>query len=158
MKNKNKIRGFEVVDKEFRKIKTEILDTEFDETYYKYPEIVLPERLDNNSIYSFKTIIPITLTPYQPTIIYFDVKAYMQANELLLLTTNLIADVNKHNVFNVTLKQCYTQHDYLNNATGGNLSLTLVNYSTEPIYIKKNEEIAIGFFINTLTKDGSTNG
>lgn len=149
MTNDNK-RGFELVSNKNRFNKNIYDDIDFNETYIKYPNIPLPNRLDNTNIYEFKTYENITLTPYTPKNIYFDIKAYMPKNEILFITTNL----TKNNIFNVTLKQIYNYNDYLLDT---NIGIILVNYTNEPIYLPKDEVITTGMFIKTYTNEVKNN-
>jgi dUTP pyrophosphatase len=136
----NKIRGFEPVSKEFKK--------------YEFIEnIKLPTRSTKNSAgYDFYSPIDIIITPQTSMIIWTDVKAYMQPNEVLMLYVRSSIGIKK----GLTLANGtgIVDSDYYSNPDNdGNIGICLYNNRSFPVEIKAGERIAQGVFMNYLIAD-----
>lgn len=139
----NKIRGFEVVQDEFR----------------KHPKTIkLPTRATKTSAgYDFYSPVEATIQPKSKVLIWTDVKAYMQEGEVLILDVRSSIGIKKSLMLANTLG--IIDHDYFSNTNNdGNIGICLYNMSDEPVYIEQFERIAQGIFIPFLVSDnGNTN-
>lgn len=135
-------RGFEVVMHPFR----------------KHPDIdiKLPTRSDNNSAgYDFYTPIDIVIEPHGRILVWTDVKAYMQDDEVLMLYIRSSIGVKKGVVLaNGTgiIDASY----YSNPDNDGRIGIALYNSTNEKVYISAGDRIAQGVFIKYLTVDDDT--
>lgn len=136
----SKIRGFELIDKKFSQYADDV-------------EIKLPTRSTQNSAgYDFYCPISVTIQPQTFNIIWTDVKAYMQPNEVLMLYVRSSVGIKK----GLTLANGtgIIDSDYYSNPDNdGNIGICLYNNRSFPIKIKAGERIAQGIFLNYLTAD-----
>lgn len=135
-----KIRGFEIVSDEFRKFPNE--------------EIVEPQRGTSFSAgYDIRTPMKLIIEPHSYSdLVFTDVKAYMQLDEVLILHVRSSIGMKK----GLTLANCtgVIDSDYYNNEdTGGNIGFKLYNSTNEVITIEKGERVLQGIFMNYLTAD-----
>lgn len=147
----SKIRGFEVVresaQKHFEDVKVN------GEVKRFYAEIELPVRADKRSAgYDFFAPRDITLLPAQKTLIFTDVKAYMQEDEVLKLYPRSSLGIKKGLMLSNTVGIIDSSY-YENPDNDGNIGLPLLNTSGVAIHIKKGERIAQGVFVKYLIAD-----
>lgn len=137
----NNERFFEVVPNEFRQ--------------NKGAEIQLPTRGSKASAgYDFICPIDVVLEPNKITKIVTDVRAYMGEDEVLLI--NVRSSMGKYPI-SIANTQGWIDSDYYGNeTTGGNIMVSLINHSDQPIEIKAGERLVQGMFIKYLTaRDGN---
>lgn len=138
-----KIRGFEVVQDEFR----------------KHPRTIkLPTRATKTSAgYDFYSPVKVTIQPKSKELIWTDIKAYMQEGEVLILDVRSSIGIKKGLMLANTIG--IVDHDYYQNPKNdGNIGICLYNMSNEPVHIEQFERIAQGIFISFLVSDnGNTN-
>ena len=133
-----KIRGFEVVTKNFRK-------TEGD--------IILPTRGSKDSAgYDFYSTETFTLKANESKLIWSDVKAYMQKGEVLELYVRSSIGIKKSlmlkNIVGVIDKDYYS-----NPSNDGNIGICLYNYGDKEVTIEKGERVVQGIFKQFLVAD-----
>lgn len=132
-----KLRGFEVVDDEFRK--------------YPSETIILPSRGTSKAMaYDFYSPIDLVIEPNKIGKVWTDIKAYMLDNE------GLILNVRSSMGGKVMLANTSGWIDgdyYSNEGNDGNIGIFLLNISDEPYVIKKGDRVAQGMFINYLVSD-----
>jgi dUTP pyrophosphatase len=120
--------------------------------------VQLPTRSTKHSgAYDFYSPISVRIPPRQTVTIHTNVKAYMQANELLLLFTRSSGGRKGLQLKNTT---GLIDSDYYNNPDNeGNIVLMLRNINEiggEDIIFSQGEKIAQGVFINFLLADGDS--
>ena len=132
-----KLRGFEVVSKDFRQYMT---------------DIKLPQRATKHSIaYDFFSPVYTTIPPKQFVMIWTDIKAYFQPNEALLI--NVRSSMGKQPII-IANTQAWIESDYYSNENNdGNIGLRLYNLGTTPYIINQGDKIGQGMFINYLIAD-----
>jgi len=133
------VRGFKSVKKECQK--------------YPRIETVLPTRSDNGSAgYDFYLKRSIILKPGETQLIFSDVKAYMQPDEVLYLYIRSGISLNqKINFINSVgvIDSTYFE----NPKNDGNIGFTLTNNNDEHVMLKEGERVAQGVFMKYLTAD-----
>lgn len=137
--NKNKIRGFEIVDNAFRK--------------FPNAEIILPTRGSKYSAgYDFYSNENITILPGEQHAFWTDVKAYMQDDEVLTLHVRSSIGIKKQLMFGNAVG--IIDFDYYKNMQNdGNCCICLVNRGSRSVDIEKGERIAQGIFVKFLEAD-----
>ena len=138
-----KIRGFMEVSSEFRKTEG---------------EIILPKKMSRASAgYDFYSTESFTLKPGESKLIWTDVKAYMQENEVLEIYVRSSIGIKK----SLMLKNLtgIIDSDYFSNdSNDGNIGICLFNYGDKEVSIDKGERIVQGIFKQFLEADnGNTN-
>lgn len=132
-------RGFEVVLHPFRK--------------HPDAEIKLPTRSDNNSAgYDFYTPVDIVIEPQGRVLVWTDVKAYMQDNEVLMLYIRSSIGVKQGVVLSNGTGVIDASY-YSNPDNDGRIGISLFNTSDKEVQIKAGERIAQGVFIQYLVAD-----
>lgn len=134
-----KTRGFEIVDKKFRKHPDE--------------KINIPKRGSEGSAgYDFYSPIDIILKPGEKKIIWTDIKAYMKSDEVLKIYIRSSIGIKRGLVLcNGT---GIIDKDYYSNVSNdGNIGIAITNISNQEVGIKENERIAQGIFIKYLIID-----
>ena len=132
-------RGFEVVKDEFR--------------FYPNCEIVLPTRGTKHSAgYDIYAPVTFEIPPHQEIKVMTDVKAYMQEDEVLLLTVRSSIGIKKHLMLSNTIGVIDSDF-YSNESNDGNICLALRNMSNEYVKIEKGERVCQGIFVKYLTID-----
>ena len=131
-------RGFEVVSDEFRK--------------HKGVVIRLPQKATKgSSALDFFSPIDIIIKPQDNVMIWTDVKAYLNSNEVLLL--NVRSSMGKCPIM-LSNTQGWIDPDYYSNAdNGGNIGLRLFNLGSNYYIIKVGDRIGQGMFTNSLPAD-----
>jgi dUTP pyrophosphatase len=135
-------RGFEVVEDKHRQ--------------HPDAEINTPVRGDARSAgYDFFAPVDITLNPAQKTLVFTDVKAYMQDGEVLKLYPRSSLGVKKGLMLSNTVGIIDDSY-YSNEGNDGNIGFALLNTSGRAIHIKQGERIVQGVFTNYLVADEDT--
>lgn len=134
----NKIRGFELVSPEKKKTNN--------------MNIKLPQRADVGSCaYDFYSPISCILKSNEQKLIWTDIKAYMQPNEVLIL--NVRSSQGKPRI-QLANTQGWVDSTYFNNPDNeGNIGIFLRNEGTEDYVINEGDKICQGMFINYLITD-----
>lgn len=132
-------RGFEVVSDHMRKHPT--LD------------IQLPIRNDKGSAgYDLRTPVKVVLKPNERVIIFTDIKAYMQEEEVLEIHVRSSIGTEKGIVLSNIV--AIIDSSYYNSIkTGGNIGLTLWNTSSEVQTLEADERVCQCIFKKYLTTD-----
>lgn len=137
--NKNmKIRGFESVSDSFKKNQV---------------PTILPQRGTKTSAgYDFSTPVDVTIFPHEKTLIWTDVKAYMQEGEVLTLHVRSSIGIKKGlRLANIT---GIIDADYFNNPDNeGNIGISLYNDTNGIITLQTGERVAQGIFLPFLVAD-----
>lgn len=147
-----RIRGFEVVSKEHRTAKR-ILTDENKKKYEIDVDIQLPTRSDpRSSGYDFYVPKDVTILPGHKTIIFTDVKAYMQDDEELLLFIRSSMAIKKGLMLTNNVGKVDSSY-YNNPDNDGNIGIALVNTSGIAVKLDAGDRIAQGSFYKYLTID-----
>lgn len=116
-------------------------------------EILLPQRSSKKSAgYDFRTPIEITLNAGEKKLVFSDVKAYMEDDEVLKLYPRSGLSTKKGIVLaNVV---AIIDSDYVDNPTNdGNIGLCLWNTSDQVVVLEAGEKVCQGIFVKYLTVD-----
>jgi len=129
-------RGFEVVKDEFRSV----------------VDVQLPKRADKGSCaYDIYSPSNYTIYPNEQLLIWTDVKAYMQENEVLVV--NVRSSQGKLRVQLANTQGWVDSSYYSNVDNDGNIGIFLRNEGSESYVIKQGDRIAQAMFINCLIAD-----
>ena len=134
-----KLRGFEQVSEQHRK--------------HPNVDIQLPKRGDSRSA-GYDIYLPhdIEIPPRESKLIFSDVKAYMQSDEVLMLYVRSSIGVKKGIV--LSNGTGIIDASYFSNLDNdGNIGLALYNRTDEVVKLKAGERICQGVFIKYLTVD-----
>ena len=132
-------RGFEVVDIKFRK--------------HLEVDIQLPTRSDSRSAgYDFYTPVDVTIAPGERCLVWTDVKAYMQDNEVLMLYVRSSIGVKKGIVLSNGTGIIDASY-YSNPDNDGRIGISLFNTSDKEVKLLAGERIAQGVFMQYLVAD-----
>ena len=137
--NNLRCRGFEIVSDEFR----------------KHPEIdiQLPKRGDSRSAgYDFYAPCDITLQPNEKVLLFSDVKAYMQDDEVLMLYVRSSIGIKKGLVLSNGTGIIDSSY-YNNPSNDGNIGIALHNTTDKVVELKQGERVIQGIFMNYLVAD-----
>lgn len=135
---REKVRGFEVVNDEKRKHKT---------------NINLPIRADRGSAgYDFYSPISVDIAPSEKTTIWTDVKSYMAKDEVLKVYPRSSMGI-KHNVSLANTVGIIDSSYYNNPDNDGNIGICIVNNSKEVYSISEGDRIGQGIFQKYLVAD-----
>ena len=144
-------RGFLEVSEPFIKYKKKV--AAHGKTLDIAPETFLPKRADVGSAgYDFYTPVDIMLLPGETKVIWTNVKAFMQPNEVLLLFIRSSVGVKQ----NVTLANGTGVIDvsyFENKDNDGNIGIALRNNTGQAKEFKAGERIAQGIFMPYLVAD-----
>lgn len=133
-----KLRGFEIVREDMRKHQA---------------EIQLPVRGDSRSAgYDLRTPIEVVLQPGERKLVFTDVKAYMQEDEVLELYVRSSIGVKKGIVLSNGTGIIDSSY-YSNIDNDGNLGLALYNTTDKEVILEAQERICQGVFKKYLTVD-----
>ena len=121
----------------------------------KYPEveIMIPSRSSVRSCgYDFVVPVEVTLQPGEKKLIFSDVKAYMETDEVLKIYPRSGLSTKKGIVLaNVV---AIIDADYVDNeANDGNIGICLWNTSNEVVVLEAGERVCQGIFVKYLTVD-----
>lgn len=126
----------------------------------KHPdvEVQLPVRSTKDSAgYDFYLPCDVTIAPQETKVVFSDVKAYMQPNEVLMLFVRSSIGI-KRNVVLANGTGIIDADYYSNPDNDGNIGLALFNQSNAPVELKAGERVAQGIFVPFLVADtGNTN-
>lgn len=134
-----KSRGFEIIKDEMR----------------KYPDVAiqLPVRGDSKSAgYDLRTPVEITLQPGERRVVFTDVKAYMEDDEVLELHVRSSIGVKK-NIILSNITGIIDSSYYCNPSNDGNIGLTLWNTSDKVQVLEAQERVCQCIFKKYLTAD-----
>ena len=135
-----KTRGFEVV------------------SVYRTEGIHLPERKTGASTgYDFAAAVDVDVQPGACALVPTGVKAYMQADEVLLIYIRSSTALKKHLMLMNSVGVIDADY-YGNTENEGHIFIPLYNYGIEPVHIMEGERIAQGIFTKYLTVDGDAAG
>jgi len=141
VKNNSKTRGFELVKKKFLK------------SYNECREVLLPLRGTKTSAgYDFFLPKEVEILPEAWVLVWTDVKAYMQEDEVLEIYPRSSIAIKKE----IRIKNIVgiIDSDYYNNIKNdGNIGLCLWNFGSRTVYIKAGEAIAQGIFKKFLVSE-----
>lgn len=134
-----KIRGFEAVQNQMKK--------------HPEVEVQLPVRSTQDSAgYDFYLPCDVTLAPQETKVIFSDVKAYMQSNEVLMLFVRSSIGI-KRNVVLANGTGIIDADYYSNPNNDGNIGFALCNQSNVSVELKAGERVAQGIFVPFLVAD-----
>ena len=132
-------RGFEVVADEHRK--------------FPNVDIQLPTRSDSRSAgYDFYTPVDVILLPGERCLVWTDVKAYMQDNEVLMLYIRSSIGVKKGVVLSNGTGIIDASY-YSNPDNDGRIGISLYNTSDKEVHLLAGDRIAQGVFMQYLVAD-----
>lgn len=147
-----KTRGFEVVKEEHKQNYRDVMVEQMG-TQRFYPEITLPTRSDHRSAgYDFYLPTDVTLLPAQKTLIWTDVKAYMQEDEYLALHIRSSLGI-KQGIILSNITGIIDSSYYSNAGNDGNIGISLLNTSGVGVELKAGERVMQGIFQKYLTTD-----
>lgn len=133
-----KLRGFEIIKDEMR-----VHDA----------EIQLPIRGDSRSAgYDLRTPVEIVLQPNERKLVFTDVKAYMQEDEVLEVHVRSSIGVKK-NIILSNITGIIDSSYYNNPSNDGNIGLTLWNTSNKVQVLEAQERVCQCVFKKYLTID-----
>ena len=151
MAKNEKVRGFEeVVDS--KKQYAKVVDV-FGEKKTMYPPVQLPVRADSRSAgYDFFSPTDVTILPKQKVVLWTNVKAYMQPDEVLEVYPRSSLGV-KQGIMLANTVGIIDSSYYGNPQNDGNIGLALYNTSGTAVEIKRGDRIAQGIFKKYLVAD-----
>lgn len=146
-----KTRGFEVVKESNRQHFEEVkIANQKKKVYY---DINTPIRADKRSAgYDFYCPQDVEVLPGSKTIVYTDIKAYMQDDEVLKLYPRSSLGIKAGLMLGNTVGVIDSSY-YENEGNDGNIGISLLNTSGTTIKIKAGERFAQGIFQKYLTTD-----
>lgn len=134
-----RLRGFEVCQDAFRK--------------YPDVDIQLPKRGDSRSAgYDFYAPCDIVIQPNEKVLLFSDIKAYMQNDEVLMLYVRSSIGIKKGLVLS-NGTGIIDSSFYSNPSNDGNIGIALHNTSDKTVEIKQGERIIQGIFMKYLVAD-----
>lgn len=147
-----KVRGFEVVADEHRTAFDIFTDEKKKE--HRFPtDITLPTRADERSAgYDFYVPKDVQLLPAQKTMIWTDVKAYMQPDEVLELYIRSSLAIKQGIMLSNNVGIVDSSY-YSNEGNDGNIAVALVNTSGKAVTLKAGERVMQGIFKKYLVAD-----
>lgn len=114
---------------------------------------VLPVRSDPRSAgYDFVAPRDVTVLPAQKVLVWTDVKAYMQEDEVLTLLPRSSMGIKKGLMLSNTMGVIDASY-YENESNDGNIGLSLLNTTGKAIHFTKGERIVQGVFSKYLITD-----
>jgi dUTP pyrophosphatase len=118
-----------------------------------YPTLTLPTRGDHRSAgYDFYLPVDVTLLPAQKTLLWLDVKAYMQEDEYLALHVRSSLGI-KQGIILSNITGIVDSSYYQNPGNDGNIGISLLNTSGVGVELKAGERVVQGIFTKYLTTD-----
>lgn len=144
-------RGFEVVRADARKHK-QVAEV-FGKVHTNYPDIQLPVRADHRSAgYDIFNPADVMLLPMQKTIIWTDIKAYMQHDEYLALHIRSSLGI-KQGIMLSNGTGIIDSSYFENEGNDGNIGIPVVNTSGKGVELKAGDRICQGIFMKYLLAD-----
>ena len=136
-----KIRGFEPVVEEMRK---------------GTMDYILPTRGTSRSAgYDLASPIDVIIEPHSSVLIWTNIKAFMQDNEVLQLHVRSSVGIKKSLMLKNTTGIIDADY-YGNESNDGNIGLALYNTGDEAVVIQKGDRLVQGIFIKYLTVDNDS--
>ena len=136
-----KIRGFLPVKEEMRK---------------GTMDYVLPVRGSSKSAgYDLASPIDVIIEPHSSVLIWTNIKAFMQDNEVLQLHVRSSVGIKKSLMLKNTTGIIDADY-YGNESNDGNIGLALYNTGDEAVVIQKGDRLVQGIFIKYLTVDNDS--
>jgi dUTP pyrophosphatase len=139
----SKIRGFEVVKKEFKKLPEDV----------KLPE----NSTEYDAGYDFFASYDMVLQPNEQIIFPTDVKAYMQNDEVLYIFPRSSYGIKKGIVLSNTVGVIDSGY-YENTDNDGNIHVALKNTGKGIVNIKQGDKVCQGVFMKVLRADNHNYG
>lgn len=137
--DKSKVRGFEIVDDDFRK--------------HPNVEIQKPKRgTKGSSCYDIYTPVDIVVPPHSHSdLIPMDIRAYMLEDEVLMIYVRSSIGCKRR----LIISNCtpVIDSDYYFSKNQGNIHLMFFNTSGEEVVLKAGERVAQGMFTKYLLAD-----
>jgi dUTP pyrophosphatase len=150
-----KLRGFEIVKDEHRQNKKTVTVEQMG-THTIYAPITLPTRADVRSAgYDFYLAQDVTLLPAQKTLVWLDVKAYMQEDEVLEIYPRSSLGIKQGIMLGNTVGIIDSSY-YENIGNDGNIGLSLLNTSGVGVELKAGSRVCQGIFKKFLVADNDT--
>ena len=132
------MRRFEVVKDEFIK--------------YDIKDVKMPIRATKHSAgYDMFSPIDVTVEPGQMQMIWTNVKAQFNEDEVLILCVT--SGMGKHGVMLANTLGIIDSDYYSNEGNDGNIGIRLYNFSNEPYVVKAGDKIGQGMFMKYLCVD-----
>ena len=133
-----RIRGFELVEDEFRK--------------HKDKDIKLPRRATSKSAgYDMYSPIRVVVPPHESILVASDIRAYMQNDEDLVIIARSGLGLKGIVLRNGT--GLIDSDYYQNPTTGGNIGISIWNTSNHPFVIEEGDRLCQATFYKYLTVD-----
>lgn len=130
----------------------EVVDEKFLEYGSKKEDIILPKRATKYSAgYDFHSPTDIVIEPNKSALVWTNVKATFNENEVLLLFVR--SKMGKSHIQLANGTGVIESDYYSNPSNDGNLGFRLINLGSEPYVIKKGDKIGQGVFTYFLTVD-----
>lgn len=149
-----KTRGFETVQDGHRQHFTDVNVNGKEQRIYA--EIQLPVRSDARSAgYDFYLPTDLTLLPGRKQLVWLDVKAYMQEDEVLQLYPRSSLGIKQGIMLGNTVGIIDSSY-YSNPHNDGNIGISLLNTSGVGVQLKRGERVCQGIFMKYLTADSDT--
>lgn len=112
----------------------------------------LPKRATKHSAgYDFCSPITLTIQPKQSAMIWTNIKAKFESDEMLLLCVT--SGMGKHCIMLANTIGVVDSDYYENISNDGNIGFRLYNFGEEPYLINIGDKIGQGIFIKYLTVD-----
>lgn len=119
---------------------------------YNQKEFKMPVRATKNSAgYDFYSPIDITIKPFESELIFTNIKAKFNPNEMLMLFVT--SKMGKYHIMLANGTGIIESDYYGNVSNDGNLGFRLINLSKNDYVIKAGDKIGQGVFTNFLTVD-----
>ncbi len=148
----SKLRGFEVV-KDSARTAFDVFTDEKKKKHQFPKTITLPTRSDPRSAgYDFYVPKDFELLPGQKNILFTDVKAFMQPDEVLEIYIRSSLAIKQGLMLSNNVGIIDSSY-YSNEGNDGNIGIALVNTSGKVIRLKEGERVAQGVFKKFLTID-----
>lgn len=146
-----KVRGFEEVKESARKHGQKV--KAHGQEILLHPRTILPQRADKGSAgYDFATPVAFQLTPGESKVVFTNVKAYMQEDEVLKVFIRSSLAVKKGVV--LANGTGIIDASYYNNPSNdGNIGLALLNTTGQSVSFEAGERIGQGIFVKYLEAD-----
>ena len=144
-------RGFEIVNQENFMYGTKVVAHGVEQIIY--PQDKLPIRSDAASAgYDFFTPIDVLIMPGETKVIWTNVKAYMEPDEVLLLFIRSSIGIKKNAVLANGTGVIDASY-YENESNDGNIGLAIKNTTGSAVIFEAGERIAQGIFTKYLIID-----
>lgn len=147
-----KQRGFEVVSDKHRTAFNILTDEKKNKISLPI-DIKLPQRADGKSAgYDFYLPKDVRILPAQKTIVWTDVKAYMQEDEVLKIFIRSSLAI-KNGLMLCNNVGIIDSSYYSNEGNDGNIGIALVNTTGITVDLKAGDRVAQGIFVKYLVAD-----